>query len=222
MTDKDERKNAMNDFAKKLADVEQAAKDEKKAILKQGVKTREMNLGKTTLKSRKITSNLASIREKAGMSAFVGTGGKIVSPRFRKKEFLHLLARELLYIGTEELTEAGGILSLSKLEEYFANSRPNWKLKEKDIPQAIQLLEKEKLIPGFIDKEKGIVQFRPIELSDDANKILRMASGLGQSTAKDLAKMLGWGIERVDAGIKALTKLGLAVEENGTIFFPGL
>ncbi len=222
MTDKEERKNALADFAKKLEGIEQSAKEEKRSILKEGIKTREKQLEKGTLKSRKVTSSLASIREKAGMSAFVGTGGEIVSPRFKRKEFLRLLARELLYIATEELSDSGGIFSLNKIENYFAETRSNWKLRDKDILEAVQQLEKEKLIPGFMDKEKGIVQFKPVELSDDTTHILRMASGLGQSSVEALAELLGWDIPRVEAAIKVLVKLGLAIEDSGTIFFPGL
>ena len=45
----------------------------------------------------------------------VGTSGKIKSPKFRRGDFVKLLARELLLIGHDELKEFGGVISKEKL-----------------------------------------------------------------------------------------------------------
>lgn len=210
-------------FASGLLDVEKEDKEAKKEILREGIEDLENSEKKNILSSRMLTSHLSDAREKAGLSTFVGTSGKIKSPKFRRKEFLGLLARELLYIGTEEFKDKGGIVSLQKLEEFFAENRDNWELRDDDIKKAVQVLEKEKLIPQFekLDDELQLIHFRPVELSKDTQALLKMAHGVDVTPAK-LKDMLGWQEERVNAAITLLVNSGLAVVDGETIYFPGL
>ncbi len=218
-----EKKEAFKQFADNLLGIEKEAKEKKTAKLKEGVERLESEKDTEILKSRHIKFKMGAIREQAGLSTFVGTSGKIKSPRFRRGEFLQLLARELLLIGTEELKkETGGICSINRLTDYFEKTRENWKLREKDISDAIDVLIKQKLIPGFLSKEKGIVQFIPKELDSDANDLLQMASGLSEIDLIKLQAVLGWEKERMMKTLDQLEKQGLVIKDGDNLFFPGL
>ncbi len=223
LNDSEKKENAFASFASDLVDVEKEDEKAKKEILKEGIEKIEKDEKKSILSSRMITSEISKLRGYADMSAFVGTSGRIKSPKFKRREFISLLARELLLIGNEEINDRGGIISLKKLEEYFAEKRDNWELRENDIKEAIKFLEKEKMIPSFekLDKNLELIYFKPIELSKDTRKILMAAHGI-EATKKTIKDVLGWSEERVNNGIKQLVSSGLAVEEGEFIFFPGL
>lgn len=218
-----EKKEALKKFANNLLDIEKDAEEKKRSRLKEGVERMEKEKDSTVLKSRHIKSRLGEIRQQAEMSTFVGTSGEIKSPRFRRGEFLQLLAREVLLIGTEELkTETGGICSVDRLKEHFVKTRENWKLREKDLPDAIDLLLKENLIPGFVDKEKKIIQFIAKELDSDANDLLIAASGLQETSVEQLKAVLGWREERLEKTLSHLERQGLVIRDGNDLFFPGL
>ncbi len=217
------RDNAHANFAEGLIQSEEEDKEARKEILREGVDERE-KIDKSTLSSsRAVTGQLSRIREEAGLSAFVGTSGKIKSPRFRKGEFISMLAREILLIGTEEMEESGGIISLAKIKQFFAESRENWELRENDIEEAIKLLEKQEMIPGGerVSDELTIVHFKASELSKDAKHILKAALGV-EVTKSSLASILGWTPKRVDIGINQMIKDKIAIEDGENIYFPGL
>ncbi len=219
----DDKKKAKENYAQSLLNIEKDAKEKKTAILKNGVQKIEDDKSQSVFRSRKIKERVTKLREKAGLSAFVGTSGKITSPRFKRGEFLQILSRELLLIGTEELkNETGGIISIEKLQDHFSKTRSNWKLREKDIPEAIEILEKNKLIPGFIDKEKKIVQFIPVELNEDSNELLRIAKGFEMLNVEKIQLVTGWNKERVEKTIEQLENLGLIIVDEENIYFPGL
>ncbi|MCH8908107.1 MAG: hypothetical protein IH840_13545, partial [Candidatus Heimdallarchaeota archaeon] len=122
---KESTADAFANFASSLSQIEETDKVERGEILKKGVEDRE-KLEKDTLQSsRLVTGKLSSIREEAGLSAFVGTSGKIKSPKFRRSEFIQLLAREVLLIGRDELKDKGGFISTDYLNTYFSECRDN-------------------------------------------------------------------------------------------------
>ncbi|MHA2250012.1 MAG: hypothetical protein ACXAD7_06600 [Candidatus Kariarchaeaceae archaeon] len=221
--EKKKRENAFSGFADSLISAEQEDKEAKKEILREGIEEREKLDKSSITSSRAVTGKLSTMREQAGLSAFVGTSGKIKSPRFRRKEFISLLAREVLLIGRDELTDTGGILSMNKLEEHFAASRENWELREKDIDEAVELLTKQEMIPGKekVGEELEIVHFKPSELSTDTRVILKTAMGI-EVTKSSLVSLLGWSIERVEASIKQLVSDGVAILDEDNVYFPGI
>ena len=197
----------------------------KSSNLRQSTVRREKEDKDSIMSSRVITQKLSAMRIDADMSAFVGTGGKIRSPKFKRGEFIKLLARELLLIGNEEMSEKGGVISLNKLSEFFAETRSNWVLRDKDIPEGIKLLKEENLIPDFkkITDEFQMIYFKPVELSKDTQKLLQAVHGI-EVTRDKLISILGWSVERINTSIKLMKSDGLAVEdeESGMIYFPGL
>lgn len=217
------KKAALSSFADSLLNAQKEDKKAKKEILKKGIEERENSEKSALLSSRLITSKLSDMRSQADMSAFVGTSGKIKSPKFKRKEFISLLARELLLIGNEELTDKGGIISLAKLQKFFDETRDNWELRENDIKDALNFLMDEKMIPNYekLDENIELIYFKPIELSTDTRRILMVAHGI-DATKKAIQDVLGWDKERVQLAISQLVRDGLAVEEGDFVFFPGL
>ena len=221
--DRRKKKTALSGFADNLLKVEKEDKEAKQEILREGIEDREKSDISAIMASRVVTGVLSDMRLQAGLSAFVGTSGKIKSPKFKRKEFISLLARELLLIGTEELKDKGGIISTANLAGYFGESRENWELREFDITEALEYLKKEKMIPNYekLNKDIEIVYFKPVELSQDTRKILIAAHGLAPSK-KELLDILGWDKNRLELGLTLLVDNGLAVVSEEAIYFPGM
>jgi hypothetical protein len=216
-------KNAYSNFAQGLVDVEEDDKKAKKDILVRGIENREKSSKKTLSSSKLLTEALSKIRTEAGKSAFVGTSGKIKSPKFRRGEFIKLLARELLLIGHEEFSQYGGIISKTKLESHFIDTRTNWKLRENDIQEAVSYLVKEKLIPRIdkLNEELDMIHFIARELSIDGKEILMAAQGIDPSISR-LATVLNWEEVRVKNAVQQLVSDGLAIVDDDSVYFPGL
>ncbi|MFV2015921.1 MAG: hypothetical protein ACC656_10855 [Candidatus Heimdallarchaeota archaeon] len=219
----DKIKDAYANFAQGLVKVEEEDKKAKKEILVKGIEEREKISKKTLSSSKILTEALSKIRTEAGKSAFVGTSGKIKSPKFRRGEFIKLLARELLLIGHDEFIQYGGIISKNRLESHFTETRTNWKLRDNDIQEAVSYLVKEKLIPHIdkLNEELDIIHFIARELSTDGKAILMAAQGIDPSISR-LATLLNWEKIRVKNAVQQLASDGLAVVDDDSVYFPGL
>ncbi|OLS22747.1 MAG: hypothetical protein HeimC2_28950 [Candidatus Heimdallarchaeota archaeon LC_2] len=214
--------DAFANFAQGIKDVEKKDKEAKKEILVKGIEQREKINKKTLRSSRILTESLSKIRTEAGKSAFVGTSGKIKSPKFRRKDFVKLLARELLLIGHDELTHYGGIISKEKLSSHFKETRDNWHLRDNDIVEALTFLIDEQLIPRIDKLDKlELIYFIPRELSSDGKEILTASQGISPSISQ-LSKVLNWDQNRIENAVKQLVEDGLAIQDEDTIYFPGL
>lgn len=223
-SDNDEgKKDALAAFAQNLVNVEEEDKKAKKEILRKGIEEREKKKKSLISNSKSITQFLSGMREEADMSAFVGTSGKITSPKFRRSEFIELLAREVLLIGRDEFKNDGGIFSMTKLRIHFANTRKNWELRDNDLSDAVDYLIKQKLIPyrDKISKKLDIVSFLPIELSTDTRKVLEASDGIESSISR-ISTLLGWEIPRVEIAVNDLVQEGIAIRQEDNVYFPGL
>jgi len=220
-------KDAYSAFNKELVQTEIKDKEKKKEVLRAGIERVEKKAKKELKSSKMLLERLMEIRRKAEMAETIGTGGKIKVPiMFGKEEFNKKLERELLVIGTEELKEIGSAITISNLIRYFKETRPNWKIRTIDITQAIKRLEEAKIIPKRVDigEDEVLIRFKPIELSNDINRILQLATGRMVLTVKEIAEQLDWPIERVQDTLSKLIELELAVldEETGEYYFPGI
>ena len=169
---------------------------------------------------------ILEVRERAGLSSTIGTAGKVKAPLFGKDDFEQKLSREILTIGTEELKDMGGTISLVNLIEYFKRTRPNWKVKSGQIQSIINQLVKDNVIPPKIEigENEVLVRFKPFETSSDISDILRLATGLEYLTYEIVSSHLGWSIERAEDSLKRMQKLDLAIldEEETRYYFPGI
>lgn len=216
------KKDVFANFADSIVKAEEEDAAAKKDILREGIAEREKKDKGAISRSRVITSRLSQMRQKADLSPFVGTSGKIKSPKIRRGEFMEILAREVLYIGNEEMEAHGGVVGLSRMKEYFEEKRDNWQLRKNDISEAVDLLIDAKLIAGKEDLgDEVIIYFKAIELSHDPKSVIQAAFGI-EATYDRLLQILGWSKERLKQAIDQLIQDGIAIDDGTQIYFPGL
>jgi hypothetical protein len=221
-SEKDQKKEAFANFADSLIQAEKDDEQAKKDILRKGIAKREKKQKGEIESSRAITKLISELREKADLSPFVGTSGKIKSPRLRRGEFIEILSRELLYIGSEEMKETGGVVSLKHLRTYFQQKRDNWELRDQDIPEAIDHLLSQQLIANREEIEgEIIVYFQAIELSSDPKQLVEASLNI-EATHERLLMILGWSEARLQQAIDQLVEDGIAIDDGTQVYFPGL
>ncbi len=136
---------------------------------------------------------------------------------------MHKMKMQLLRIGNEELDKSYRVITLDFLEQYFKETRKNWEIKEGDIREALEQLKKEGLIAKITENNgKTLVYFSAIELSNDVEKILFAASGVGELTVDQLISVTGWDKSRLEDRLSHLEKMGLLVRFDEYVVFPTL
>lgn len=218
---------AYSSFEQDLVETQKKDKEKKKDILQKGIEEIEKESKSELLSSKNLVGKLLEIRQRAEMSSTIGTAGKIKTPIiFGKDEYKQKLAREILTIGTEELKAMGYAITVANFVEYFERTRPNWKIKTGEILQTIKELEKEKLIPPKVDlgEDEVLIRFKPIELSNDLEEVLQLATGLPGLKAEQVSSHLDWPFERSQSTLTMMSEMGLAVldDETSVYYFPGI
>ena len=236
--DKENKKKKETDFRSNLADAykefdselgESQKKDKKKRqeLIDEGLYEIEKKSEKELVSSKLLVNRILEIRKKAGLSQTIGTAGKIKAPViFGKDEFKQKLVQELLVIGTEELEPIGSAITMINLIDYFRETRPNWKVKTGEIIDIIKTLEKREVIPPRVDigEDETLVRFKPIEMSNDLQEVLQLATGLPSLSVEKVSSHLGWSIERAQSTLTLMMKMGIAIleESSGEYYFPGI
>ena len=236
--EKEKDKKKETDFRSNLADAykdfdseleESQEKDEKKRqeVIEDGLQKVEKKSEKELASSKILVNRILDIRKKAGLSQTIGTAGKIKAPvLFGKDEFKQKLVQEILVIGTEELEPIGSAITIVNLIDYFRETRPNWKIKTGEIIDVIRKLEEKEIIPPRVDigEDEVLVRFKPIEMSNDLQEVLQLATGLTSLSVERVSSHLGWSIERAQSTLTLMMKMDLAVLEEGSgeYYFPGI
>lgn len=212
-----EKDDAFAAFGKKLNDIEEKDKQKRKEMLKEGTSQIQQD-NKKGFGSELVNRQLSYVQQEAGLSAFTDASGEIKSPKLRRGSFLKILARELLLIGLEELPSK--VTTVSSLASYFATNRTNWKLREKDIPEALEILEKDDLIPPVVaEDEDYLVFFAPIELTEDPKRLIIIASGVSDLTFANLESITGWSKSRLMQAVEYLSKQGVISYSDDEMYF---
>lgn len=86
------------------------------------------------------------------------------------------------------------------------------KVGHEDIKKGIEILSKQKLIPGIKKLSSGlsIVYFFPVEVSLDQNTVLAIASEKGWTTLEEVMMRTGWLRERAEVTLKELETSGIS------------
>ena len=229
---KKKAKRSMRDayaaLGSEFGQIKEDGKKDPQEVIRNGITRIESEKKDQISASRLVSDQISDLRKEAKMSSSVGTSGQISQPRiFGKNDYKEALARELLVIGHEELKEAGGTITLSGLLELFKTTRPNWDTDIKQIENALKHLEKQEIIPKMQPLEKSendtLVFFKPIELSNDLQTLLKFAPRDGENISYFMS-VLGWKKERILIALDALIQHGLAIldEETSWIYFPAL
>ena len=224
---KDENSNPKNqafeEFSNQLENYTKLDEIEKKRILKHGISNIEKNFQSQINSSKIINSYLSNLKSQINLSSISNSSKKIRSPFIFRRKYIQNLANEIFLISHDLIKENGSILSLSTIKTYFKANRTNWKIRDKDIPEAINWLNKKKLIPSILNKNENnsLIVFTPIELNSDSNILLSIIDK-NQYEFTELLNLLNWNEKRLHSCILFLQNNGIAVIDNTTIYFPGI
>jgi hypothetical protein len=146
-----------------------------------------------------------------------------------KGKFYNALAVELLEVAGRKAKESGGILTLAEVT-LIVNKEQAGKFNQLgDIIKAIGVLQDAGLIPGIKTLPSGvkIVEFLPVEVSDDSKTVLDLAVQKGWVTVEEIMLKTNWPTERAERALENLEKLGLArtdisYAKGKRWYFPGL
>ncbi|MEM2133761.1 MAG: EAP30/Vps36 family vacuolar-sorting protein [Candidatus Freyarchaeota archaeon] len=124
--------------------------------------------------------------------------------------------------------ENGGIMTFAEAYLLTNTGKLAQKLENKDIEKAVKLLEKNKLIPGTRQLKSGvkIISFFPIELTDDQNEVLSIASRSGSVTLEEIMLKTGWTKTRAQNVLQTLEEEGITRKDESyahgeKYYFPG-
>lgn len=124
--------------------------------------------------------------------------------------------------------ENGGIMTFAEAYLLTNTGKLTQKLENKDIEKAVKILEKNKLIPGTRQLKSGvkIISFFPIELTDDQNEVLSIASRSGSVTLEEIMLKTGWTKTRAQNVLQTLEEEGITRKDESyahgeKYYFPG-
>jgi len=124
--------------------------------------------------------------------------------------------------------ENGGIMTFAEAYLLTNTGKLAQKLENKDIEKAVKILEKNKLIPGTRQLKSGvkIISFFPIELTDDQNEVLSIASRSGIITLEEIMLKTGWTKTRAQNVLQTLEEEGITRKDESyahgeKYYFPG-
>ena len=183
--------------------------------------------------SPELAQQISKVRADLGLPENTGVFKKKDSPGILERltgqgPYFAQLGIEILDIAKEKKEATGGLLSLAELILLINKRNPGWVFAPHDVIRAVELLEKEELIPGIKTLESGvkIIEFFPISLADDEQQVLNLAAKVGWITLEQLIAQ-GWSQERATRALNSLKTNGIAHEDQtyaeGTkYFFPSL
>tara|TARA_B100000287_G_C20547044_1_gene746986 strand:+ start:61 stop:738 length:678 start_codon:yes stop_codon:yes gene_type:complete len=217
------KNQAFEEFSNQLGNYTKLDEIEKKRILKDGISNIEKNFQSHINSSKVINSYLSNLKSQIDLSSISNSSQKIRSPFIFRRKYIQNLANEIFLISHDLIKENGSILSLSTIKSYFKINRINWKIRDKDIPEAINWLNDKKLIPSILNKndKNSLIVFMPIELNSDSNILLSIIDK-NQYEFIELLNLLNWDDKRLHSCISFLQNNGIVVFDNTTIYFPGI
>jgi len=144
-------------------------------------------------------------------------------------KFYNSLAVEILEVAGKKARENGGILTLAEVALAVSKERVDQPIQLGDIIKAIKILQDTELVPGIKVLPSGVqvVEFLPIEVSEDSNAVLDVASRSGWVAIEEVMLKTKWPRERAERALRSLEKAGIARVDvsyaKGTRwYFPGL
>jgi hypothetical protein len=140
------------------------------------------------------------------------------------------LAMLLLQKAQKLREKNGGIMTLAEVQLMTEGTGLlSGKIGYEDIKKAIEILSKQKLIPGLKKLSSGlmIVYFFPAEVSPDQNTVLSLASDKGWTTLEEVMVRTGWSKERAEVTLTELETSGISRPDPSYSvgkkwYFPGL
>jgi hypothetical protein len=147
---------------------------------------------------------------------------------FGKGKFRDQMSDLVLQYGKNLRASSGGYISLANLYTALKNQVPDVKFSVKDLENACKHLQKQSLIEG-ISKRSGvkIVEFVPVTLGKDAERVFSLAVGKGFVTFEDVVLNTKWEQQRVIRVLESLVEQKIArkvssLDSGDQYYFPGL
>ena len=112
--------------------------------------------------------------------------------------------------------ENGGIMTYAEAYLLTNTGKLTKKLETKDIEKAVKILKKNNIIPGIKELKSGvkIISFFPIELTDDQNEVLSIASRKGFTTLEEIMLKTDWTKARAQNALQALEQGGITRKDE--------
>ncbi len=125
--------------------------------------------------------------------------------------------------------ENGGIMTYGEAYLLVNTGKLAEKLEAKDVEKAVKILKKNNIIPGERELKSGVkvISFFPVELTDDQNEVLSIASRKGFTTLEEVMLKTGWTKTRAQNTLQALEQEGITRKDESyahgeKYYFPGL
>ncbi len=206
---------------------------ENATILKEQLKKFEKKHAKEIKTNKEYYSKISSLREQLGLPKEVGVyewkDSPSIGDKISGKGYYDELANEILELGKSESRKTGGIISIAELVIKLNKIRPGKIVPARDVIRALETLTSINLIPPIRTLPSGvkIVEFVSVELSNDQEILLDLASKHGYLTQEAILIQLGWPTERINRVLDELIKQGIAIkdetyEEGIKYWFPSM
>lgn len=147
---------------------------------------------------------------------------------FGKGKFREQMSDLVLQYGKSLRASSGGYISLANLYTALKDQVPDMKFSVKDLENACKHLQKQSLIEGF-SKRSGvkIVEFVPVTLGKDAERVFSLAVDKGFVTVEDVVLNTKWEQQRVMRVLESLVEQKIArkvssLDSGDQYYFPGL
>lgn len=200
--------------------------DLKKEIFEEIAKTRE-EIGNKVEKAIEELKKTTKIKEIAKKPLKI-EGEPTLLEKIRKKgKFFDKLSYVILQILRDECPKRSGIITLSDIVLLVNESRKENPLSSDIIFAALEILERDGLIPKIETLSSGVKIIPFIELTSDHKEILNIASEKGWTTIEEIVIKTGWSKEKALLTLKNMEKTGIAISQTtadkGTKwYFPAL
>ncbi len=176
---------------------------------------------------------LEGLREELGLPKEIGRYDWRDAPSMKDKltggGYYDRLANEIIDLGKELTKQNGGIMAISELFTQVNKARPGNVVSIDDLYKGLEKLINASLIAPFKILESGvkIVEFTPVEFSQDHSLVLSYASKTGYITREELLMQTNWTEERINRCLVFFEENNIAIkdddyEEGTKYWFPGL
>jgi hypothetical protein len=168
------------------------------------------------MNSQQYREKLRLLKEELGLAEVLPSRERVLPTIVEKLtgsgKFYNALAVEVLEVVGKKARENGGILTLAEVALAVNKARVDQFVQLGDIVKAVKILQDAELIPGIRSLPSGVqvVEFLPVEISEDSNTILDIASSTGWVSIEEVMLKTKWPRERAERALRSLESVGIA------------
>jgi hypothetical protein len=162
--------------------------------------------------------------------------GRIISAQMTEEQCLKGKKIDLANLGMLayqrillEKEETGGMLTVGEVFDRVNTGILLGRITTQDVEKALTILQKQGIITGIkeLDNDVKVVDFFPVQFTNDRNAVLDMAASQGFVTLEDVTMALHWPPERALRALEYLQKIGTARYDESYLtgkkwYFPSL